>query len=436
MHPAREISLLVRPARLLALGPSMPPARPTALASFSGHSLSMAMMFALTALTACVPTVRTPLKQALPSVLGADAAAPLCYADSGVVDIGGSALAGTVGDIDGDGRLDLALLISGANGYSVTFAMHDGGTGLKQATGLKLTMIPTAIEATDFNGDGILDLAIAAVPADSGDPAVYVLLGRGRGQFISGAVGTKVGPVGLWIADVTSDGIPDIVALDRKGGEVETLIGDGRGEFKNGPRASLAGTVRPEALTLGDFDADKKIDLAMLYDRGGKAEATVAVARGNGEGDFKLSSRRVVGRTGRALVAADFNRDGLPDLVALAEAASDGAATPIAAVLLGDGTTKFSAISYFGPEQVADATLDDLDRNGVPDLVASSQRRDAVRILPADGRGGFGQVVTVASASAGRIVRTADLDGDGRPELLTFGPEAPGVSVLRPKPCK
>jgi len=396
----------------------------------------LASVFVVLALAACVPTVRTPLKQALPSVLGADAAAPLCYGDAGTVDVGGSVVAGTVGDIDGDGRLDLALMVSGAGGFSVTFAMHDGNGGLKTTTGLKFPMIPTAIEATDFNSDGMLDLAIAAAPNGSGDPAVHVLLGRGRGQFIAGAVATRIQPVGLWIADTTGDGILDIVALDQGGSSVEVLVGDGRGEFKNGPRSGLPGKVKPEGLTLGDFDADKHVDLALLYDRGGKAEATVAVARGDGAGDFKLSSRRVVGRTGRALVAADFNRDGLPDLVALADAGADGAATPIAAVLLGDGTTKFSAIAYFGPEQVGDAILDDLDGNGMPDLIASSLRRDAIRVLPADGRGGFAQVVAVPSAQAGRIVRTADLDGDGRPELLTFGPEAPGVAVLRPKACR
>src|SRR5688572_938575 len=132
------ISLLVRLKRLLALGASMLPAR-------------LSPFLAAIALAACVPTVRTPLKQALPSVLGADAAAPLCYAEAGVVDVGGSVIAGTIGDIDGDGRVDMALMVSGASGYSVTFALHDGNGGLKQTTGLKFPMIPAAIEATDFN---------------------------------------------------------------------------------------------------------------------------------------------------------------------------------------------------------------------------------------------------------------------------------------------
>ena len=307
---------------------------------------------ALLATAACVPTVRTPLKQALPSVLGAEAAMPLCYGDGVVIDVGGAAVAGTVGDVDGDGRVDLALMTSGSNGHAVTFAINDGRGGLKLTTGLKFPMTPTAIESGDFNADGLLDLAIAATPAAGSrdDAAIHVLLGRGQGQFIAGAVATRVRPVGVWIADFTGDGAVDLLVLAEGGGDVELLVGDGRGEFKAGERSKLHGDVRPEGLTVGDFDLDKRLDLATLADRGGKAEAIVAVLRGDGEGGFRLASRRAVGRHGRALVAADFNADGVADLAALADAASDGGTTPIAAVLLGDGALGFSAISYFGPE--------------------------------------------------------------------------------------
>ena len=401
--------------------------------------LPLLAILALVAATAsaCVPVVRTPLKQALPSVLGAEAAAPLCYGDPGVIDVGGAAVAGTIADIDGDGRADLALMTHGAGGHAVTFAINDGRGGLGLTTGLKFPMTPSAIEAADLDADGVIDLAIAASPAagSRGDPAIHVLLGRGQGQFIAGAVATRVRPVGLWIADFTGDGAIDLLALGDSGREVELLVGDGRGEFRQGRRSRLPGQVHPEGLTVGDFDLDKRLDLALLYDHGGKAEAIVAVARGDGAGAFKLASRRVVGRHGRALVAADFNADGLADLTALADAASDGDSAPIAAVMLGDGALGFSAIGYFGPAQVGDAIVGDVDRDGAPDLLASSRRGDAINILPADGRGGFGQRVTVAGA-AGQIARAADLDGDGRPELLSFGARAPGVTVLRPRPCR
>jgi len=387
----------------------------------------------------CVATVRTPLKQALPSVLGAEASAPLCYGDTSVIDVGGAVVAGTVADVDGDGRVDLALMTGGSGGHAVTFAINDGRGGLRLTTGLKFPMTPTAIEAADLNADGLQDLAIAATPAAGtrDEPAVHVLLGRGQGQFIAGAVATKLRPAGLWIAELTGDGALDLLVLAEGGGEVEVLRGDGRGEFKSHARSQLHGKIRPEGLTLGDFDLDKRLDLAALGDRGGKSEAVVAILRGDGQGNFKLAARRAVGRHGRALLAADLNADGVADLAALADAASDGAASPIAAVLLGDGALGFSAISYFGPAQVADAIVTDLDRNGAPDLLASSRNGDALRVLPGDGRGGFGPVVEVpAGRPIGQLARAADLDNDGRPELLSFGPQVAGVAVLRPRPCR
>ena len=427
------------PSDAVAPIPASPGRRPhTAPASsLRLAALAVAVVAAVSA-GGCVKTVRAPLKQALPSVLGPEAAAPLCYGPAATIDVGGSAVAGTVADIDGDGRADLALMVNGSGGHSVTFAINDGNGGLRLTTGLKFPMTPTAIEAADFNTDGLLDLAIAATPAAGSrdDAAVHVLLGRGQGQFIAGAVATRVAPAGLWIADFSGDGALDLLVLAAGGKEVELLIGDGRGEFKSGPRSALPGEVRPEGLTVGDFDLDKRLDLATLVDRGGKAEATVALSRGDGTGNFKLAARRVVGRHGRALVAADFNSDGAADLAALADGASDGATSPIAAMLLGDGNLGFSAISYFGPDLVADAIVADLDRNGYADLLASSQRGDAVRALLGDGRGGFGPVISIPVGAVGHNARAADLDGDGRHELLSFGPQAPGVAVSRPQPCR
>ena len=389
----------------------------------------------------CVSTTRTPLKQALPSVLGAaPAEASLCYGSPAVLDLGGAntvAIAGTVGDFDGDRRPDLALATSGPDGHAVAFAMNDGSGGLRLTTGLKFPMTPTAVEAADLDHDGALDLAIAAKPGASrrGDPAVHVLLGRGKGQFIAGAVPTRVTPAGLWLADFTGEGLTDILALDDGGREVELLIGDGRGEFTPGPRSKLPGKVRAEGFTVGDFDRDKQLDLAVLYDRGMKSEAIVAVLRGESRGGFKLGSRRAIGRKGRALVAADFNGDGLADLTALATAAGDGE-TSIAAALLGDGALGFTAISYFGPEPVADAIVADLDGRGGPDLLASATVGDPLSMLPGDGRGGFGAVLKFPVGAPRTLARAADLDGDGRPELVGFGSFAAGVTILRPTACR
>ncbi len=422
------------------------PHRPLARARRFVHGRAVTTLLAVATITTlastgCVSTVRTPLKQALPSVLGAEpGAAAVCYGEPTVLALGEAtttAVGGAVADFDGDRRPDLALVTHGAGGHAVTFALNDGSGGLRLTTGLKFPMTPTAIEAADLNADGLIDLAIAATPAagSSDEPAVHVLLGRGQGQFIAGAVATRVRAVGLWIADFTGDGLLDILALDARGRTVELLIGDGRGELRPGPRTRLPGEVRPENLTVGDFDLDKRLDLAAMYDRGGKAEAIVAIARGDGRGEFKLAARRAIGRHGAALVAADFNGDGLADLTALAESASDGGPA-IAAALLGDGALRFSAISYFGPGQVADAIVADLDGDGRPDLLTTSARSDGLRLLPGDGRGGFASTLTIPAGAGGPLARAVDLDGDGRAELLGFGAQAPGVTILRPRPCR
>ena len=105
-------------------------------------------------------------------------------------------------------------------------------------------------------------------------------------------------------------------------------------------------------------------------------------------------------------------------------------------MLLGDAKLGFRAISYFGPDLVGDAVVTDLDRNGAPDLLVSSQRGDAVRALLGDGAGGFGPVINVPVGAVGHLARASDLDGDGRPELISFGPQAPGVAISRPQPCR
>ena len=60
--------------------------------------------------TACVATVRTPLKQALPSVLGESGAPPPCWQEAAAVALPGPVRAATLADLDRNGALDLAAI--------------------------------------------------------------------------------------------------------------------------------------------------------------------------------------------------------------------------------------------------------------------------------------------------------------------------------------
>src|SRR5471030_1999791 len=94
-----------------------------------------------------------------------------------------------IGDLNGDGRLDLVSVNTGANTVSVFLSTGIGtfGPGTEFATGA----LPHAVALADVNRDGILDLIVANTGSDS----VSILFGRGTGAFTNRTdVATGVGP--------------------------------------------------------------------------------------------------------------------------------------------------------------------------------------------------------------------------------------------------
>lgn len=386
-------------------------------------SRRLGLTLGVLALAACAPTIRTPLKQALPSVTGAGSTSSSpCLGEPARLDLGGPARGGALADLDGDGADDLALAVLGPGGGAVVFFLHDGQGSLRQSMRIPIPQAPTAIAADDFNADGIDDLAIGAAEP----PALHVLLGRGRGEFIAGATPLRVAPAALWSADLDRNGTPDLVGLDEGGKAVHAILGDGRGEFTIGPRSGLPAEGLPATVTLLDADRDGVLDLGLLADRG--RDAMVHLIHGDGKGGFgKVMQRRVVGRGSRALLAAPIGGDEGHDMIALVDSAGEGGAAAVAAVLIGTAPLEFSAVGYFAPGGVGDASLADLDLDGDPDLIASSADGSAIHLLPGDGRGGFGPGSTRRGNGLGAssLVLRA-----GRPTVLNFGPATQQLNVL------
>lgn len=381
----------------------------TRLASFA---------LALSGLVACAPTIRTPLKQALPSVTGASvgASAP-CLGDPTRLDLGGPARGGVKADLDGDGIDDLALAVAGPGGGAAVFFLHDAQGGLRQSMRIPIPQTPTSIAAGDFNADGLDDLAIGAA-----DPAaLHVLLGRGRGEFIAGAIELKDAPLELWAIDLDANNTPDLLALDDRGHAVQALLGDGRGEFKPGPHSRLPTAVSPAAVTLADADRDGRLDLVALGE--GHKEALLYLVRGDGKGGFhKVMQRRAIGRGPRAVLGAPLGGDEGHDLIALVDAAGEGGTTPVAAVLINTAPLEYSAVGYFAPGPAGDAVLDDLDLDGDLDLILGAADGGALHVVPGDGRAGLGPA---QSRRAGGLGSSVLVLGSGRrPLVLSFGPNS------------
>jgi len=167
-----------------------------------------------------------------------------------------------VGDLNGDGKLDLAIATSSTNSVTILLGNGDGtftpATSPSPTTGKQ----PQSIVAGDFNGDGKLDLATA----NATDNTVTILLGNGDGTFSQApgspiAVGTT--PYAIVAADFRANGKLDLATANSGSNNVTLLLGNGDGTFTQPPTSPFPVGKTPYSLVVGDFNSSGRPGLAV-----------------------------------------------------------------------------------------------------------------------------------------------------------------------------
>ncbi len=356
-----------------------------------------------------------------------------------------------VGDVNGDGKPDLLVgnIYMGNGNYS------RGSVGLLLGNGDGTFLGPVSFDSGgeyaygvavgDINGDGKLDLFVANFCADStcASGGVAVFLGKGDGSFQpvvtygSGGLDSYSVAVG----DVNEDGKPDLLVANYysadgnyySNGTVGVLLGNGDGTFQAAVSYGSGGSG-PVSLAVGDVNGDGKPDLLVANqcsnrNNSNSCTGLLTVLLGSGDGKFQAAvSYASGGASPSSIVLADINGDEKPDVLISNQCARlDGDCAGNISVLLGKGDGSFPAAINYGsggqtPYSVAVA---DVNGDGKPDVVVANQcassdcTNGTVGVLFGKGNSTFGRVVSYESGGyQASWVAVADVSGDGRPDLL------------------
>lgn len=342
-------------------------------------------------------------------------------------------LALRVSDFDGDGPPDLMVLGTDAAGAVTARLWHGDGEG-----GFAPPIDPGVFGCSahpapgSIDDDGITDLLVADCA-----PSMSLFRGTAAGVFEPPVtVITGVTTLGSGLFDLDGDGLREVVVLGLDIASVPTVSvveRDATGGFGPPIASAMSGPLGFVAEGFGvlDFDGDERPDLLVVD---GGNPSGLAIARGQ-----------------------DGLRFGSPALVGPPDLRPDGATTTD---LDGDGRSEVLAVSFEADVYIVlevegtgpDATLVERARTEIPGLEPSPAaladldgdgRLDLLRVEPGAAKlearlgarnGGFGEASEIDVDTPADQIAVADLDEDGAPDVVVGSFAAAQLRVLLTSP--
>ncbi len=321
------------------------------------------------------------------------------------------------GDLNNDGALDLVVTEGALNRFSVWIAMTPGGTpdGTFYAGATPgVWDYPVAAIFEDLDGDGNDDIAVANYWSDN----VSIFYGDGSGGFASNVVidaGNR--PIDMVTGDFDADGFKDLAIVDFLSDDVAVYLGAADGTLTF--HGFIDAGSRPVAGAVGAVeDGIDDIAVANYYDDTIGLLLTSSEATERGELFEPVEAISTEGNP-RSVMFGDFNVDGRPDLVYTLEDIDQ------VGVRQGSYLGTFQAERlYYGGYRPMGVTSAQVDGDGYPDLIVTSYWSHGFMVLNGAGIGGapstFFQPARMDAGSGPLRVLLDDLNGDDLLDLITM----------------
>lgn len=348
-------------------------------------------------------------------------------------------------DVDGDGRLDLVHGPARKGVRRPVVFLGNGEGGFRRWDEAQFPPFPYdygGVATGDVDGDGRLDLALGIHLR-----GLAVLLQKQPGVFSLFVDGLPVGQAGkpadfssraVALFDADGDGRLDLLALSEGPLSPTALAAPGArsplglalflnpgGAWERTPDGPAADRTFGSSLAVGDVDGDGALDV--LLGSGAQGDrALLRLSRREGDPRFlpveltEIPERSFV----QAVALGDLDGDGRADLLVSSLASGAGGFSSRVDVLLSrpPGFERRPVLSEAGRKPRGAVAIGDLDGDGRPDLAVLSGDGTLETYL-GDGRGGFSAAARVAPppervGCAGYHVAIRNLDGDGRGDVV------------------
>jgi len=341
--------------------------------------------------------------------------------------------AAAAGYFNGDGLQDLAILNNGPATVSIRLNLTTPGasvTSFSSATDFAVGSDPRVVAVEDINGDGKQDLIVTNL----GSSSVSILLNTTVPGSSTPSFSPKTdfpvvnGTLGLSLGDLNGDGKPDLAATNHNSGNISIYINTtaaGASTPTLSARTDLPVGANPYSVTVKDFNGDGMQDIAAANFTSSNVSVFLNLTTpGSTTPAFSSRADFTMGSGTISVAAGDLNGDGKPDLAAVSyfgnfvsvmfNTTSPGASAPSFS-----GRTDFPILSFS-----FFVSIEDINEDGRPDMIVTSTGNSAVSTLfnitaPGASTPAFNTREDFATGNTPQSVSAADLNGDGKKELVT-----------------